>query len=41
VIVHGHLHQTYQREYTVGGKTGRVLSFGWKDGKRNFIHFAG
>ena len=39
VIVHGHLHQTYQREYTVRGKTGRVLSFGWQNGKRNFIHF--
>lgn len=41
VIVHGHVHQTYQREYTVNGRTGQVLAFGWKDGKRNLIHFEG
>jgi UDP-2,3-diacylglucosamine hydrolase len=40
-IVHGHVHQTYQREYTVNGRTGQVYAFGWKDGKRNLIHFAG
>ena len=41
VIVHGHLHTTYQQEYTRSGKTGRVYCFGWKDGKRNLLHFAG
>jgi len=40
-IVHGHLHQTYQREYTVNGRTGQVLAFGWQEGKRNLIHFEG
>lgn len=41
VIVHGHLHQTYQREYKIGGHAGQVFCFGWKDGKRNMIYFEG
>ena len=41
VIVHGHLHDTYQREYRLGDHAGQVYCFGWKDGKRNLIHFAG
>ena len=40
-IVHGHVHQTYQRQYNVDGKPGQIFAFGWKDGKRNMIHFEG
>ncbi len=40
VIVHGHLHQTYQRIISVNGRQGQVLAFGWKDGQRNIIHFS-
>lgn len=41
VIIHGHVHDTYQREYVVGGRKGTVYVFGWKDGKRNVIYFDG
>lgn len=41
VIVHGHLHETYQREIHSNGRVCQVLCFGWKDGKRNIIHFDG
>lgn len=41
VIIHGHVHDTYQREYVVGGRKGTVYAFGWKDGKRNVIYFDG
>lgn len=41
VIVHGHLHQTYQRIINVEGRRGEIYCFGWKDGKRNIIHFEG
>ncbi len=41
MIIHGHLHKTYHREYKIGGHTGQVLCFGWKDGKRNIIHIEG
>jgi UDP-2,3-diacylglucosamine pyrophosphatase LpxH len=41
VIVHGHLHDTYQRQITSNGRVCQVFCFGWKDGKRNIIHFEG
>ncbi len=41
VIIHGHLHQTYQRQYRIDGRQGQVFAFGWQDGKRNLIHFEG
>lgn len=41
VIVHGHLHETYQRVIETNGRICQVLCFGWKDGKRNIIHFDG
>ncbi len=41
VIIHGHLHTSYQREYMAGDRSGVVYCFGWKNGKRNLIHFAG
>ncbi len=41
VIIHGHVHDTYQREYTVNNRKGTVYAFGWKDGKRNVIYFDG
>lgn len=41
MIVHGHVHQTYRREYIVNGRKCTILAFGWNDGKRNCIHFAG
>ncbi len=41
VIIHGHIHDTYQREYTIGDRKGTVYAFGWKDGKRNVIYFDG
>jgi UDP-2,3-diacylglucosamine hydrolase len=37
VIIHGHLHQTYQREIQAFHHSGSVISFGWKDEKRNII----
>ncbi len=40
-IIHGHLHKTYHREYKIGDRVGQVISFGWKDGKRNLIHIEG
>jgi len=39
VIIHGHVHDTYQREYVVEGRKGTVYAFGWKEGKRNVIYF--
>ncbi len=41
VIIHGHVHDTYQREYLVGGRKGTVYAFGWKNGRRNVIYFDG
>ncbi|MGI6456536.1 MAG: UDP-2,3-diacylglucosamine diphosphatase [bacterium] len=41
VIIHGHLHQTYQRAVFCDNRKGEIFSFGWKDGKRNIIHFEG
>jgi len=41
LIVHGHLHESYQRECRIGEARGTIVSFGWKEGKRNFIHFDG
>ncbi|MEW6235931.1 MAG: UDP-2,3-diacylglucosamine diphosphatase [Candidatus Omnitrophota bacterium] len=41
LIIHGHLHESYQRECRARGMQGTIVSFGWKDGKRNFIHFEG
>ncbi|MBI1387786.1 MAG: UDP-2,3-diacylglucosamine diphosphatase [bacterium] len=40
-IVHGHIHNTYQKSIEVQGKNRRIYCFGWKDGKRNMIHFEG
>lgn len=40
-IVHGHLHETYQRQITSNGRVCQVFCFGWKNGKRNIIHFDG
>jgi len=41
LIVHGHIHDSYQRRVNADGRQGEVLCFGWKEGKRNFIHFEG
>ncbi len=41
VIVHGHLHESYQRIIEHKGRMCQVICFGWKDGKRNIIHFEG
>ena len=38
MIIHGHLHETYQKEIETSHGNGTVLCFGWKDQKRNFIH---
>lgn len=40
-IVHGHIHDTYQRQVAVAGRVGTIYCFGWKDDKRNLIHFDG
>lgn len=41
VIVHGHVHETFQRPIVTESRMATVYSFGWKDGKRNLIHFEG
>jgi UDP-2,3-diacylglucosamine hydrolase len=41
LIIHGHLHETYHREYRIGEQVGQALCFGWKDGKRNLIQIEG
>lgn len=41
VIIHGHVHDTYQRAIQTGERAGVVYCFGWSEGKRNFIHFEG
>ncbi len=41
VIIHGHLHESYQREYKVGDMAAKVVCFGWQNDKRNFIHIPG
>lgn len=37
VIIHGHLHDTYQRNIESDGRSGVVLAFGWQEGRRNLI----
>lgn len=39
VIVHGHLHDSYQRALVVDGRRCEIFCFGWKDDKRNLIYF--
>jgi len=41
VIVHGHLHESYQKELKLDKKNGQIFCFGWKNGKRNMIYFEG
>ncbi|MDP8245494.1 MAG: metallophosphoesterase [Candidatus Hinthialibacter antarcticus] len=41
VIIHGHIHDTYQRVVKADNHEGTIYSFGWKNGKRNLIHFEG
>ena len=41
VIIHGHVHDTYQRECVVDDRKGMIYAFGWKDGRRNVIYFDG
>lgn len=41
MIIHGHLHASYQQEIHGAKHAGTVICFGWKDGKRNLIHFEG
>ena len=41
VIVHGHLHESYQRAINVNNHRGEIFCFGWQNGKRNYIHFEG
>ena len=38
MIIHGHLHKTYQKEIVTPKGNGTVFCFGWKEQKRNFIH---
>ncbi len=40
-IIHGHVHDTYQKAIQVDGRETTIYSFGWKNGKRNLIHFEG
>jgi len=41
VIVHGHIHDSYQRAVESDGHRAEIFCFGWMNGKRNFIHFEG
>ncbi|MBZ0258397.1 UDP-2,3-diacylglucosamine diphosphatase [bacterium] len=41
VIIHGHIHDTYQRTIQADGHEGTIYCFGWKNNKRNLIHFEG
>ncbi len=38
VIIHGHVHETYQREIQDGNRHAIVLAFGWQNGRRNVIY---
>ena len=37
VVIHGHVHRSYQHQMRVGEREGAILTFGWQDGKRNVI----
>lgn len=37
VIIHGHVHESYQKEIRSENRVGLAIAFGWQNGRRNVI----